>query len=206
MELTILLIRPATPVTLLDQIEEGGEDVELRRLGVILLEDTTAGGEVVVLDSICRAVALDRTIAHAHRRVSIARHGLGGVLLLTTGEVEAIATVDRFVEWLQFGREAHVDRPYLRREEDGGVLAQDLCGISLLEGSEELILVGDDTLSEEGIGISLGIPSVLLVDDVEDRSDTLSVDTLTDDVQHSGKDLLVEGGDIVLVELVQALR
>ena len=75
-----------------------------------------------------------------------------------------------------------------------------------MERGEELILVGDDTLSEEGICISLGIATILLVDDVEDRSDTLSVYTLTDDVQHSGQDLLVEGGDIVLVELVQALR
>ena len=66
MKLTILLVCPTAPITPLNQLKEGGEDVELRRLGVILLEDTTAGGEVVILYSVSGTIALDRTIAHTH--------------------------------------------------------------------------------------------------------------------------------------------
>ena len=62
-KLTILLVCPTAPITLLNQLKEGGEDVELRRLGVILLEDTTAGGEVVILYSVSGTITLDRTIA-----------------------------------------------------------------------------------------------------------------------------------------------
>ena len=101
MKLTILLICPTPPITLLDQLKEGGEDVELRRLGVILLEDTTAGGEVVILYSVSGTIALDRTIAHTHRRVSVTGHRLGGVLLTSASEVKTVATVNRFIERLQ---------------------------------------------------------------------------------------------------------
>ena len=123
MELTILLVCPTAPITLLNQLKEGGEDVELRRLGVILLEDTTAGGEVVILYSVSGTIALDRTIAHTHRRVSVTGHRLGGVLLTTASEVETVATVNRFVERLQLVREGRIDLPHLIRKQDSGILA-----------------------------------------------------------------------------------
>ena len=123
MKLTILLICPTTPITLLDQLKEGGEDIELRRLGVILLEDTTAGGEVVILYSVSGTITLDRTIAHTHCRVSVTGHRLGGVLLTTASEVETVATVNRFVERLQLIREGRIDLPHLVRKQDSGILA-----------------------------------------------------------------------------------
>ena len=123
MELTILLICPTAPITLLNQLKKGGEDVELRRLGVILLEDTTAGGEVVILYSVSGTIALDRTIAHTHRRVSVTGHRLGGVLLTTASEVETVATINRFVERLQLVREGRIDLPHLIRKQDSGILA-----------------------------------------------------------------------------------
>ena len=123
MELTILLICPTAPITLLNQLKKGGEDVELRRLGVILLEDTTAGGEVVILYSVSGTIALDRTIAHTHRRVSVTGHRLGGVLLTTASEVETVASINRFVERLQLIREGRIDLPHLIRKQDSGILA-----------------------------------------------------------------------------------
>ena len=123
MELTILLVCPTAPITLLNQLKEGGEDVELRRLRVILLEDTTAGGEVVILYSVSGTIPLDRTIAHTHRRVSVTGHRLGGVLLTTASEVETVATINRFVEGLQLVREGRIDLPHLIRKQDSGILA-----------------------------------------------------------------------------------
>ena len=118
-ELTILLVCPTAPITLLDQLKEGGEDVELRRLGVILLEDTTAGGEVVILYSVSRTI----TLAHTHRRVGVTGHRLGGVLLTTASEVKTVTTINRFVERLQLVREGRIDLPHLIRKQDSGILA-----------------------------------------------------------------------------------
>ena len=71
-----------------------------------------------------------------------------------------------------------------------------------LDRSQHLILVGDDALGEESLGIGLSIALVVAVDLGEERRYTLRADALTQDVEHRGQDTLVEAGDVVLVHVL----